>query len=594
MNVTCDKCNKRYSIADDKVRGKSVKIRCKQCQNLISVQGPTTGAAAAAPAAAGASASASVGVEMGAGAQAGALGSSPWEEERTRAMPAMDATAQWFAMVKGKQLGPLDLKGLEGKVKTGELTLRTYLWRQGMGDWKRASEVPEVSPVFAGVSVGATATGPLAAAATERPSSKRVPAVQRDVAVALETPSPEITRKPNGNGNGNGGHAPAPAAAQPMPEPAPAPAPRAKVPSKSQAGVARAAAPAPAPEPAVQNVALQAPLPDALPTAPIPGGTPAPLSDLFGDQQPISEQGPLGTLDGEANGGAAAEDPNAVNDPFAALGPADPSMAPAPGEATKFFIAQAGVNKRNPPWKIALFVIGAPGLIVGVLFLLSTLHIVPLEVTRTNEKGEEVKESFFSAGGVSGIKDIFSGDAAKKKAEAEAKKQALLEKKRRDAIAARGNDNNPPDPKADPNKPEKAEPKTNPDALALIYGNGTPEKETKGPRVRPEDRQNGAAKDTSGGLSQEASQKVIADKLKAFEDCVAQALRRNPNLAVGNIDVVLNVGASGAVTSSTIVPAKHNNSDWGSCMRDVGKRIVFPKSDGETEVAIPLKVGVAL
>ncbi|MBS1148831.1 MAG: hypothetical protein H6Q89_529, partial [Myxococcaceae bacterium] len=151
MNVTCDKCNKRYSIADDKVRGKSVKIRCKQCQNLISVQGP-----APVPA----------GLELG-GAPA-AVGSSPWEEERTRAMPAMDVTAQWFAMVKGKQLGPFDMKGLEGKVKAGELTLRTYLWKQGMADWKRASDVPEVSSVFAGVSVGATATGPT--------SSKRVPA----------------------------------------------------------------------------------------------------------------------------------------------------------------------------------------------------------------------------------------------------------------------------------------------------------------------------------------------------------------------------------------------------------------------------------
>ena len=40
MNVTCDKCGKRYVISDDKVAGKaSVKIRCKQCQNLISGAG---------------------------------------------------------------------------------------------------------------------------------------------------------------------------------------------------------------------------------------------------------------------------------------------------------------------------------------------------------------------------------------------------------------------------------------------------------------------------------------------------------------------------------------------------------------------------
>lgn len=543
MNVTCDKCNKRYSIADDKVRGKSVKIRCKQCQNLISVQGP----AAAAPG----------GLELGGGP---AVAGSPWEEERTRAMPAMDNTAQWFAMVKGKQLGPFDLKGLEGKVKTGELTLRTYLWKQGMGDWKRASDVPEVSPVFAGVSVGATATGPTSFASAERPSSKRVLAVQRDVAVALETPSPEVTaRKTNGNGNGNGhGHPPIDPGTQPVPR-------TTKVPSQARAPVAaRPAEPAPV---AAQEA--------------------KPLSDLFGENEHVpSEQGPIGDLGTEENSGKSQPD-----DPFAALGEVDPSQAPPPGEATKFFIAQAGVNKRNPPWKIALFVIGAPGLIVGVLFLLSTLQIVPLQVTRTNEKGEEVKESFFSAGGVSGIKDLFSGEAAKKKADAEKAKQQALEQRRR-ALAAANSDR----PVAQPDKPDRpdrpVEPKPVDPALALIYGNGQ-DTGTKGPRVRLEDRGQTKTVDSTG-LTQEATQKVIADKIKAFEGCIEQALRRNPNLSVGPIDVQLNVGASGAVTSASIVPAKHNNSDWGGCMRDVAKRIVFPKSDGETEVSLPLKVGVAM
>jgi predicted Zn finger-like uncharacterized protein len=559
VNVTCDKCNKRYSIADDKVRGKSVKIRCKQCQNLISVQGP-----AASPA----------GVELGGvpGVSAAAPGS-PWEEERTRAMPAMDNTAQWFAMVKGKQLGPFDLKGLEGKVKTGELTLRTYLWKQGMGDWKRASDVPEVSPVFAGVSVGATATGPTSAA-TERPSSKRVPAVQRDVAVALETPSPEITaRKTNGNGNGHG-HS----MLESVPDAATQPVSRPRI--QSQAKAPAISRPAPAAEP----------MPEPGPTAPVPAPFPkkteAPLSDLFGGEgeNAQSDQGPIGDIADSGEEVPKSE----PNDPFAALGEADPSQAPPPGEATKFFIAQAGVNKRNPPWKIALFILGGPGLIIGTLFVLSTLKIVPLEVTRTNEKGEEVKESFFSSGGVSGIKDLFSGDAAKKKAEAEKAKQVAAEKRRQHAIGER---HEKPDKPDRPDKPVEAKP-VDP-ALALIYGNPSGEKETKGPRVRAEDRPNQQTVDTAG-LSQEASQKVMADKLKAFEGCIEQALRRNPNLAVGPIDVVLNVGASGAVTSASISPTKHNNSDWGQCMRDVAKRIVFPKSDGDTEVSLPLKVGVAL
>src|ERR1043165_8758428 len=123
VNVTCDKCNKRYAIADDKVRGKSVKIRCKQCQNLISVQGPPAGAPAAAPPPAAVQITASAAAAGGV-----SVGNNPWEEERTRAMPAIDLSPTWFAMVKGKQIGPLTVRDLELRVKTGEVSLRTYLW----------------------------------------------------------------------------------------------------------------------------------------------------------------------------------------------------------------------------------------------------------------------------------------------------------------------------------------------------------------------------------------------------------------------------------------------------------------------------------
>ncbi|MCU0696493.1 MAG: AgmX/PglI C-terminal domain-containing protein, partial [Myxococcaceae bacterium] len=88
--------------------------------------------------------------------------------------------------------------------------------------------------------------------------------------------------------------------------------------------------------------------------------------------------------------------------------------------------------------------------------------------------------------------------------------------------------------------------------------------------------------------------KVVADNLKAFNTCIENALRRNPNLQVGAVNVSLNVGPSGAVKSVAISPKQHEGTDWGACMMGAGKRIVFPASDGETEVQIPLKVGVAL
>ena len=44
MKIVCDNCTTKYSIADEKVRGKVFKIKCKKCSHIIVVKGePTTG-----------------------------------------------------------------------------------------------------------------------------------------------------------------------------------------------------------------------------------------------------------------------------------------------------------------------------------------------------------------------------------------------------------------------------------------------------------------------------------------------------------------------------------------------------------------------
>ena len=41
MKFSCDRCATRYSIGDDKVRGKILKIRCKTCGNIVVVREAT-------------------------------------------------------------------------------------------------------------------------------------------------------------------------------------------------------------------------------------------------------------------------------------------------------------------------------------------------------------------------------------------------------------------------------------------------------------------------------------------------------------------------------------------------------------------------
>src|SRR5512143_4154059 len=44
VKFLCDRCKTRYSIGDDRVRGKILKIRCKNCANVITVrEGMTDG-----------------------------------------------------------------------------------------------------------------------------------------------------------------------------------------------------------------------------------------------------------------------------------------------------------------------------------------------------------------------------------------------------------------------------------------------------------------------------------------------------------------------------------------------------------------------
>ena len=38
MKFACDRCQTKYSIADERVRGKVLKVKCKTCANLITVR----------------------------------------------------------------------------------------------------------------------------------------------------------------------------------------------------------------------------------------------------------------------------------------------------------------------------------------------------------------------------------------------------------------------------------------------------------------------------------------------------------------------------------------------------------------------------
>ncbi len=180
MQFSCDSCKTQLQIADEKVRGKRLIVRCKRCGAKIAISDPALANAAPRvvahppttlprPVAASAPAPA---------ARATAPRGPNTDTESTRAMetdvlekallaskaddpaavqngvpapsrprPPADTPA-WFAMLHGKQEGPLTRAQLEEKTGRGEMGPRTYLWKDGMQSWQRAKDLPELTELF--------------------------------------------------------------------------------------------------------------------------------------------------------------------------------------------------------------------------------------------------------------------------------------------------------------------------------------------------------------------------------------------------------------------------------------------------------------
>lgn len=474
MNVTCHHCQKRYLIADEKVRGRSVKIRCKRCESVITIEG-----------------------------EEGKAGGSPAAAPPSNQKAGLDLASVWFALLQGKQQGPMDVKLLEGKIRSGEIGQRTYLWRQGMPSWKRAGELAELAPFFA-------------------PEPQAAPA---------EPPPPP---EPEENG-------------APQPEESVARSPRSAQPLEEQP--ARAEAIEDAPTIAARD----------------------PMGELFSDVNlPESEK-----VEAETSEPAGSQ----PEDPFAALGEIDPAKLGPPGEATRYFIAQAGVNRRNPPWKIALAVVLAIAAPLGVLYFLSELKIVPLEVTRLDESGREVKQSVFSAGGMAGLRDLLAG---KKKAEPPAQK----------AVSRTARAPGPTVPSASPPEKPALPPGVSQADLKQLYNDE--KKQDVGPKLQG--GQNSELLTAGGGLSQEKANRVVQQNQKAFQGCLDQQLRKNPSFKQKKVEMQVTVGTSGLVTEATLTDPALDQSELGECLRGTMKRLVFPSFEGyqSAEFLIPLNLTTAM
>lgn len=122
MKITCDSCGAKYTIADDKVRGRKVKIRCKGCGTPIVVDGAQKSGA------------------PGAADEAGTEG----ETVPIDTAGAPDA-GEWSVNLSETDQRTLTTQQLVEGWANGTVTADAFVWKEGMPDWLPILECAELS-----------------------------------------------------------------------------------------------------------------------------------------------------------------------------------------------------------------------------------------------------------------------------------------------------------------------------------------------------------------------------------------------------------------------------------------------------------------
>ncbi|MGK0358701.1 MAG: putative Zn finger-like uncharacterized protein [Bradymonadia bacterium] len=106
MKFNCENCGTRYTLSDEKVKNRILKIRCKVCEDVIIVRDP-----------------------------AHAVSRPP------SLAPAPAPEVEWYVSRDGgTPEGPMPLERLVDRITSGQLKSADMVWNQSMTDWARAEE----------------------------------------------------------------------------------------------------------------------------------------------------------------------------------------------------------------------------------------------------------------------------------------------------------------------------------------------------------------------------------------------------------------------------------------------------------------------
>lgn len=173
MQFVCKNCKAKYEIPEKRIQGRALKIRCRECGNVIEVKGesipkfkkeatnlkqsqietssylkerfkksftrqsppkPLTFKKTQITTATAAKAKAEKLLQI-----------AKKTEERAR---QMQEEATWYVAIKSTPVGPVNIGKIRGYIRRGELSDLSLVWKEGFNNWKPLKTVPELKKIY--------------------------------------------------------------------------------------------------------------------------------------------------------------------------------------------------------------------------------------------------------------------------------------------------------------------------------------------------------------------------------------------------------------------------------------------------------------
>lgn len=227
MKFLCDNCKAKYQIADEKVAGKTVRMKCRKCGHQIEVRAavtetsvstsPPAGMAAMGGRSSGSDAprpvaKSSLATSLSAAKPRAPVGHQPQAPapsalagafQRTvhdapQSVPfpqqggglELSVTDEWYVAINGVPVGPVRISELRRKAASGAVTEDSLCWQEGLEEWRPVRSIPELAAIVREAAQGNRPSLVSPPSEGQNRGSRPPPAAQRPAPAPPRGPEP--------------------------------------------------------------------------------------------------------------------------------------------------------------------------------------------------------------------------------------------------------------------------------------------------------------------------------------------------------------------------------------------------------------------